>query len=205
MIPGSVDNASDSTSKALFLLKNIPLSPPTSTFYSSRDTTSQSNSVHFRSPYPLSVCDCNPKDRMQVCISTTDCADTGGSLDLTLSETPCHPEWFWTLSRKKKKSLNLLSSQNRAVFSLPRVTAEIFVCKSGLFSTMLGVGTKIAILESLVTLCLHSLQKVGGVRSLEEEQLFPCWYSYHNQGQTVPGVIHTQVHEMYTNLNFGCL
>ena len=103
MIPGSVDNTSDSTSKALFLLKNIPLFTPTSTSYSSRDITAQSNSVHFRSPSPLSLCDCNLRDSMQVGINTTHCADTGGSLDLTLSETPCHPEWFWTLSRKKKK------------------------------------------------------------------------------------------------------
>lgn len=65
MIPGSVDNTSDSTSKAFFLLKNIPLSTPTST-YSSRDITAQSNSVHFRSPSALSLCDCNPRDCMQV-------------------------------------------------------------------------------------------------------------------------------------------
>ena len=65
MIPGSVDNTSDSTSKASFLLKNIPLSTPTST-YSSRDITAQSNSVHFRSPSALSLCDCNPRDCMQV-------------------------------------------------------------------------------------------------------------------------------------------
>ena len=126
MIPGSVDNTSDSTSKALFLLKNIPLFTPTSTSYSSRDITAQSNSVHFRSPSPLSLCDCNLRDSMQVGINTTHCADTGGSLDLTLSETPCHPEWFWTLSRKKKtktRNLNLLCSQNRAVFSLPKFTA----------------------------------------------------------------------------------
>lgn len=48
----------------------------------------------------------------------------------------------------------------------------IFVCTSGLFSTMLGVGTKIAILKSPLSLSVCSLC-LGRMESLQEEQLFP--------------------------------
>lgn len=114
----------------------MPLSPPTSTC-SSRDTTAQSNSVHFRSPYPLGLL-CNPEGPECRCV-------------LVLHTVLIQVEvWIWLYQRLfcqvileiwKQKKASICSVVRTGLFlSLQRFTAEIFVCKSRPLFNNAGCG-----------------------------------------------------------------
>lgn len=65
---------------------------------------------------------------------------------------------------------------------------------------MLGVGTKIAALQSLCTLCPPPAVWWGW--DLEEKQLFPCWYFCHKQGGTCNPWSHPKASSWMYNPDF---
>lgn len=79
----------------------MPFSPPTSTFYSSRDTTAQSNYFTSVLLTPLSLCDCNRRTecRCVLVLHTVLSRWKSGFI----YQTPTHQSDSNSVKKKKKK------------------------------------------------------------------------------------------------------